>query len=161
MKDVADLLESVHFVRINAKNVLAICGLSETLSVQQRQCVTDNSVSIAQAYCSENVWLRAIYAEETPIGLIMLHVGSDWDDGIDCPGVFLWRFMIAGPFQGKGYGQAAMNLLFKHMRSLGITELYTSCYPGQGGPGEFYKKLGFQPTGDFYGDEPELVLIMG
>lgn len=37
---------------------------------------------IAQAHCSENAWLRAIYADDTPIGFIMLHIGSDYDDEI-------------------------------------------------------------------------------
>lgn len=90
----------VHFERIDAKSVLDICNLSQTLSPQQRKMVADNAVSIAQAYCSENAWLRAIYAGDVPIGLIMLHIGSDYADGIDCPGVYLWRLMIAGPYQG-------------------------------------------------------------
>lgn len=88
----------------------------------------------------------------------MLHFGSDWEDGVDCPGVFLWRFMIARPVQGQGYGEAAIKLLVTHLRAMGIPELYTSFDPGEQGPGGFYERLGFMPTGDFYGDEPEIVL---
>jgi len=147
----------VHFERITARTVLQICQLSETLTPQQRKMVADNALSIAQAYFSENAWLRAIYADDTPIGLLMLHIGSDYADGIDCPGVYLWRFMIAGPYQGQGYGREAIQFLLKHLTSLGIPELYTSYELGEGSPEGFYKKLRFVQTGGYYGDEVEVV----
>jgi diamine N-acetyltransferase len=148
---------AIHFECITAKTVLQICKLSETLPPQQRRMVADNAISIAQAHCSENAWVRAIYAGDTPIGFMMLHIGSDYADGIDCPGVFLWRLMIANPHQGKGYGRDAMEFLFKHLKALGIPELYTSYGLGEGSPEGFYTKLGFVPTGDYYGEEPEVV----
>lgn len=148
----------IHFRRITAQTVLQICKFSETLTPQQRKMVTDNAVSIAQAYFSENTWMRAIYADDTPIGFLLLHIGSDYDDGIDCPGVFLWRFMIAGMYQGKGYGRQAMERLLAHLRAQGITELYTSCGLGEDSPEGFYQRLGFVATGEQYGDEIELKL---
>ncbi|MBS4062582.1 MAG: GNAT family N-acetyltransferase [Bacteroidetes bacterium] len=151
-------LPDVHFKRINAQTVVEICKLSETLSPQQQLMVTDNAISIAQAHFSENAWMRAIYADETPVGFIMLHIGSDYDDGIDCPGAFLWRLMIAAPFQGEGYGRQAIERLLDHLRAQGVTELYTSVHLGEQSPEEFYKRLGFERTGEYYGDEPELKL---
>lgn len=151
-------MPDIHFKRITAQTVVAICKLSETLSAAQRNMVSDNALSIAQAHFSDNAWLRAIYADDTPIGFILLHTGSDYDDGIDCPGVFLWRFMIAGPYQGKGYGRIALNRLFTQLRAQGIPELYTSCGLGEASPEDFYKRLGFAPTGEMYGDEIELKL---
>jgi diamine N-acetyltransferase len=127
------------------------------LNPRQRRMVADNALSIAQAHFSENAWLRAIYADDTPIGFLMLHIGSDYADGIDCPGVYLWRFMIAGPYQGQGYGREALQFLLKHLSALGIPELYTSYGLGEGSPENFYKELGFVPTGDYYGDEVEVV----
>ncbi len=148
----------IHFERITAVNVLDVCGLTATLTDGQRRSVADNAISIAQAHCSENAWMRAIYADETLVGFIMVHIGSDWRDGIDCPGVFLWRLMIAGMHQGHGFGQVAIACLADHLRALGIPRLYTSYHPGEEGPGGFYEKLGFVPTGEYYGDEPEVVL---
>lgn len=147
----------VHFVRINAQTVVKICKLSETLSPVHRKMVADNAISIAEAHFSENAWFRAIYAGETPVGFIMVHYGSDYDDGIDCPGAFLWRLMIAEPHQGKGYGKQALDFLVKHLRAQGYRELFTSCGEGEGSPRGFYDKYGFLPTGDFYDDETELV----
>jgi len=159
MNDSATQLPDVHFRQITAETVVEICRLSETLTAQQRDMVADNALSIAQAHFSDNAWMRAIYADDTPIGFIMTHAGSDYDDGIDCEGVFLWRFMIAGPSQGKGYGRKSMELLLDHLRSQGATELYTSCGQGEGSPEGFYKKLGFVATGEYYDDEVELRLV--
>src|SRR5690606_33365798 len=91
-------------------------------------------------------------------GFIMLHIGADHDDGIDCPGVFLWRFMIAGPYQGMGFGKKAIDLLVRDLQIRGFKELYTSYGRGEGSPEGFYKSLGFILTGDTYDDELEAVL---
>ncbi|KQW49842.1 MULTISPECIES: GNAT family N-acetyltransferase [unclassified Ensifer] len=148
----------ITFRRISALTVCEVCELSETLSEGQRNMVADNGTSIAEAHFSENAWFRAIYAEETLVGFIMLHQGSDWDDGIDCPGVYLWRFMIARPFQGKGIGKKAIELVVRDLKARGIRELYTSYGLGEASPEGFYKGLGFVLTGDSYGEEPEAVL---
>jgi diamine N-acetyltransferase len=123
--------------------------------------VAHNGDSIAQAHFSDNAWFRAIYADDTPVGFLMLHIGSDFDDRIDCPGVFLWRLMIGGHHQGNGCGRQALEFLIRHLRALGVPELYTSCVVDEGGPEAFYSKLGFVRTGDRYGEEVELVLRLG
>jgi diamine N-acetyltransferase len=148
----------IHFVHITPANLSQVCDLSETLSPTHQKMVMDNARSIAEAHFSESAWMRAIYADDTPIGFIMTHTGSDYEDGIDCPGVFLWRFMIATPYQGKGYGQKALEKLIQHLKAMGIPLLYTSCEQGEGSPEGFYRKLGFTPTGGYYGYEIELVL---
>jgi diamine N-acetyltransferase len=151
-------VKSIHFKRLDPQNILEVCHLSDTLPGDQRKAVADNAVSIAQGHCSKNAWMRAIYLDNTPIGFIMLHIGSDWEDGIDCPGVFLWRLMISKEYQGQGFGRTAIEILIGHLRALGIPRLYTSYHLSQGSPAGFYNQLGFKPTGDFYGDEPEVVL---
>lgn len=149
---------NIHFMRITATTLNQICNLSKTLSPTHRKMVADNVHSIAEAHFSPSAWFRAIYADETPIGFIMTHTGSDYEDGIDCPGVFLWRFMIAEPYQGKGYGKRALYKLIQHLKAMGVPVLYTSCEQGEGSPEGFYHKLGFTPTGGYYGYEIELVL---
>ncbi len=134
---------------------IAFVSLNREAREDQREY---NLGYVFNAHFSENAWMRAIYADDTPIGFILLHIGSDYDDGIDCPGVFLWRFMIAGPYQGKGYGKRAMERLLAHLHSQGARELYTSCGLGEASPEGFYRRLGFAPTGETYGDETELVL---
>lgn len=148
----------IHFKRITSSNVYEVCKLSHTLSEQHHRMVADNAVSIAQGSVANNTWYRAIYADDTLVGFIMTHTGSDFEDGIDCPGVFLWRLMIATPFHGKGYGRTALERLIGELRAQGVRELYVSCGQGEGSPEGFYRKLGFEPTGGMYDDEIELLL---
>ncbi len=148
----------IHFMRITCTTLNEICALSKTLPPDQRHMVADNVISVAEAHFSPSAWMRAVYANDEPIGFIMTHTGSDYEDGIDCPGVFLWRFMIAHPYQGKGYGKRALEKLILHLKAMGVPVLYTSCGVGEGSPEGFYRKMGFLPTGDHYGEEIELVL---
>lgn len=157
MTDQINSAAEVSLRRITAQTVSDICDLSETLSEAQRNKVADNAMSIAEAHFSENAWFRAVYADDTPIGFIMLHIGSDYDV-IDCPGAFLWRFMIARPFQRMGFGEKAIALVVREMKARGFTELFTSYGLGEASPEGFYRRLGFAATGESYDDEVEAVL---
>lgn len=111
-----------------------ICDLGGMLSPAHRRMVADNIRSIAEASFSPTVWMRAIYADETPIGFIMTHTGSDYEKGMDCPGLFLWSFMLGSPWQGKGYGRQALDELIQQLKAMGIPLLYTSFGQGEGSP---------------------------
>ena len=144
---------TISFRRITSRTVWDVCELSETLSPEQRGMIADNGSSIAEAHFSENAWFRAIYANETLVGFIMLHIGADHDEGILYPGAFLWRFMIAGPHQKLGFGRQAIALLIHDLRYQGYKEIRVGYGIGPGSPEPFYKSLGFELTGGKYGDE--------
>ncbi len=115
----------------------------------QKEFVAPNAVSIAQAhYNQEHAWYRAIYADDTPVGFVMLY-----DDPYE-PEYFLWRFMIAAPYQGMGYGRRALQLVVDYVKTRPqATELFTSFVPAAGGPGPFYRKFGFVETGEVDDEE--------
>jgi diamine N-acetyltransferase len=132
----------VRLREITEETVIAICELSDTLSAPQRKMVATNAQSIAQAYFNKHAWFRAIYAGEAPVGFLML------SDDPDLPEYFLWRLMIAGPYQGLGYGRQAIRLLVDHVRTRpGAKELLVSCEEGEGSPEGFYARLGFARNG--------------
>lgn len=127
---------------VTEETVRTICNL--TVREEQRQFVAPNAVSIAQAYFSEYAWFRAVYADETPVGFLMLY------DRPDKPEYYLWRFMIDARWQGMGFGRRAMALLIDHVKSRpGADELLTSVHQAEGGPQAFYEKLGFRLTGEY------------
>ena len=139
---------SVSLRVITKETVRAICKLSDSLSVAHKKMVASNADSIAQAYFEEHTWFRAIYADDEPVGFTMLYDHPEENE------YFLWRLMIAGPYQGKGYGRKAIKLLIEYVRSRsGVKELGVSCGEGEGSPEGFYRKLGFEPTGEKAGDE--------
>jgi diamine N-acetyltransferase len=77
----------------------------------------------------------------------------------ELPEYFLWRFMIAQPHQGKGFGRRAIELLVEHVKSRpGAKVLETSCDQGPGSPEGFYRKVGFERNGKMLGIEVGLSL---
>lgn len=146
---------------VDEHTVRTICNLSKTLSDIQRTHVADNAVSFAEALFSKYAWFRAIYADETPVGFIMLYIGPDDDEPGNPTVWFLWRFMIAGPYQKMGFGRKALEIIFDVVRGQGGTELLVSCHEGPDGPEGFYRRLGFAPNGKWYEGELGLVLSLG
>ena len=115
----------------------------------QEQFVAPNDTSIAEAHFSPRAWFRGVYADEVPVGFVMVEVPDPAASGPERSRWFLWRFMIAAEHQGKGYGRRALEALIDHLRAeRGATELLTSCVPGEGSPCPFYRRLGFAETGE-------------
>lgn len=136
---------------VTAETVRDVCDLS--VAPGQEQFVAPNAVSIAEAYFCEQAWFRAVYADETPVGFVMLH------DDPRKPEYYLWRFMIAGEHQGKGYGRRALEALISHVNDRPMAEVLLSSYvPGEGSPEGFYRGLGFEPTGEE--DDGEIVIAL-
>ena len=119
----------------------------------QRPLVAHNSVSIAQAYFDREAWFRAIYADDVPVGFVMLrdHAEDGW--------TYVWRLMIDAGHQGKGYGLAAMKLIIERARGIpGVERIVLSHGESSGHAGPFYERLGFLATGER--DESEIVLAL-
>lgn len=136
---------------IDRHTVRQICGLAVTAA--QAQFVASNALTIAQAYYEPPglIWLRAVYAGDTPVGMLAL-----WDEEAK---YHLLRLMIDHRFQGKGYGRQAMRLLIDHVRTLpGAQRLSLFCEPGEGSPQTFYESLGFLDTGEM--DDSAKVMAM-
>lgn len=136
---------------VTKDTVVAVCRLQ--VAAEQREYVDDNAVSIAEANFEPKAWFRAIYADETPVGFIMLY------DDPDTPEYYLWRLMIAAAHQGKGFGQCAIALLVTYVRTRpAARELLVDYHPGPHSPREFYLKQGFRDTGRIEGGEVVLSL---
>jgi RimJ/RimL family protein N-acetyltransferase len=93
-------------------------------------------------------WYRAVYADDRPVGFVML----SWNVTPDPPRIigpwFLWRLLIDVEHQGRGYGSEAVRLVADIARDNGASELLTSYGVGEGGPERFYRRVGFRPTGE-------------
>lgn len=115
---------------------------------EQEKFVAPNPVSLAQAHFEKYAWYRAIYADETAVGFMMLY-----DAPVE-PEYFLWRLMIDQRYQHMGFGRKAIALLIDYVKTRpGATELKVSHGEGEGNPGPFYASLGFEYTGDKLDDE--------
>ena len=136
---------------VTKDTVVAVCRLH--VAAAQRAYVDDNAVSIAQAHFEPKAWFRAIYADETPVGFVMLY------DDPDTPEYYLWRLMLDAAHQGNGFGQCAIALLVEYVRTRpAARELLVDYHPGPRSPRAFYLKQGFRDTGRIEGDEMVLSL---
>jgi RimJ/RimL family protein N-acetyltransferase len=93
-------------------------------------------------------WYRAVYADDLPVGFVML----SWNVPPEPPRIigpwFLWRLLIDVQHQGRGYGREAVRLVSDIVRDNSAAELLTSYGLGEGGPEQFYRRLSFRPTGE-------------
>ncbi len=134
---------------ITAETLRSILELK--VGPDQDGLVAPNAVSIAQAHFSDHAWFRAIYADETPVGFVML------DDQPEKSEYYLWRYMIDARYQKLGFGRQALQLLIEHVKTRpNATELFLSYVPKESGPRGFYEKLGFVHTGEE--EDGELVM---
>jgi len=120
----------------------------------QEGLVAPNAVSIAQAHFHPEAWFRGITAGAIPVGFAML---EDWSQSPESapqewwkePYVGLWRFMIDARFQSMGFGAKALALLIARARAVhGAKAMLLSFVPGEGNPEAFYRRFGFEPTGE-------------
>jgi diamine N-acetyltransferase len=138
---------------ITEETVNAILKLR--VAKEQENFVANNAVSLAQAHFSKHAWFRAIYANETPVGFILL-----FDNPAE-PTYYLWRFMLDERFQRLGFGRKAIGLLVDYVKTRpNATELLLSYVPQEGGPKGFYESLGFVHTGKEHDGELEMRLVL-
>ena len=141
---------------ITPETVRAICWLD--VSPSQDGLVAPNAFSIAQAHFYPDAWFRAVYADETPVGFVMLedphqvanatqklHHGETY--------IGLWRFMIDTRYQKYGYGAQAIKLLLTHAKSRGAKIMLLSFVPKENNPELFYARMGFARNGEMDDDE--------
>jgi diamine N-acetyltransferase len=145
---------------VTAKNVNAVFRLS--VKEHQKQLVTSNAVSIAQVHFRPEAWFRAIYADETPIGFVMLydsHLGAQppQHDYYE-----VWRFMIDAQYQDKGFGRRAIELVIAHVKTRPNAKfLFLGHRRDPGNAGAFYQKFGFEYTGnEEEGGDVEMRLVL-
>ncbi len=142
---------SVTLRSVTPENVYEVLRLRVTK--EQEQFVADNARSLAEAVYNPYAWPRAIYADETPVGFVMLY------DDPHTPEYFLWRLLIDHRFQRMGFGRQAIEQVVEYVAGRpNATELGVSYVPAEGSPQAFYASLDFVDTGELVDDEQMMKL---
>jgi diamine N-acetyltransferase len=126
---------------------------------EQQQFVSNPADSIREAAREPDgralYW--AIYADETPVGFVMI---SDDVGSPDYLPQYLWKLFIDQRYQGRGYGTATLDLIVAYFRRRPDVEVMrTSAGQGQGSPIGFYERYGFERTGDIVFDNEVLLQL--
>ncbi|MFE1380335.1 GNAT family N-acetyltransferase [Streptomyces sp. NPDC058740] len=120
--------------------------------------------SLAEAYAyGETAWPRLVFDGEELVGFVMAFVDIQWDPEKDPDDrrSGLWRLNIGAACQGKGYGRFAVEAVREELVRRGAGEMYVCWEPGEDGPGEFYRRLGFRETGETAGEQVVGMLAIG
>ena len=142
-KNTISSCSKVSLRKITEETAKNICKLP--VKPEQRNFFHNNAaLVIVHAYFLKNVWLRAIYADETPVGILTL------ENDAKKPKYFLTRFMIGSRYQNMGFGSQAVKLLIKYVKTRpNATEVLLNVNDENSGAIAFYEKLGFKLTGEY------------
>lgn len=116
--------------------------------------VAENVWSLLASHYDADAWVRAIYADDTLVGMLMMDM---WDEKEKYS---IWRFMIDARYQGLGYGRRSVQFAIDHVRQnrpqAKLLHLHSTppegfgpdndggAVPPECSPYKFYKKLGFK-----------------
>jgi diamine N-acetyltransferase len=135
---------------VTKENVRDACKLE--LRPDQEGLVAPVAWSLADAYTMPGIaWPRLIYDGDQLVGFIMAAFSPQEENTLSRS--YLWRLNISAGHQGKGYGRFAVEELCEEAGRRGHHRLTVSYHAGPHGPAEFYRRLGFHPTGEYNEDE--------
>jgi diamine N-acetyltransferase len=148
-----DRMTDVRLCEITDENRDAVCAVRVRADQEQFVASVHRSLRDAAETPEARPWYRAVYVGDEPVGFVML----SWDVPPGVPGIlgpyYLWRLLVGERHQRRGIGRATLTRIIELVRAAGGTELFTSYQPGDGEPWPFYRRFGFEPTGDMDGTE--------
>jgi diamine N-acetyltransferase len=142
--------------RLTESNRQAVEALRVSPSQEQFVSSVADSLREAAEHPDAHALYWAVYAEETPVGFVMI---ADEVDNPDYIPQYLWKLLIDERYQRQGFGTATLDLIVEYFRGRpGVEVLNTSAGQGDGSPLTFYEHYGFEQTGEVRFDEVMLRL---
>ena len=150
-------LGTVSLQPINESNREAVLALR--VSPAQEKFVSGVADSLLEATEEQDgralYW--AVYADETPVGFVMI---SDDVGSPEYIAHYLWKLLIDERYQHRGLGTATLDLIVEYFRGRpGVEVMWTSAGQGDGSPIKFYERYGFQQTGEIVFDNEVLLRL--
>ena len=135
------------------------------LSVREDQhgLVTPNVVTLAEVPFETGARVWGLWVGDRAVGLMaMVHPDLyRWHSpGDDTEAAYLWRLMIDGAEQGKGYGRAALDMVVAVAREWELPRVTAGVADVPGSQVGFYEHFGFRRTGRIVGGEMEISLAV-
>jgi len=131
---------------ISESNREAVEALRRSPSQEQFVSTVADSLLEAAEEPDGRALYWAVYAEETPVGFVMI---SDEVGHPDYIPHYLWKLLIDERYQRRGFGTATLDLIVEYFRGRpGVEVLSTSAGEGDGSPITFYERYGFEQTGE-------------
>jgi diamine N-acetyltransferase len=134
----------LQLAELSGANAAAVNGLS--LKPGQEQFIAPPSYSLAEGLTSpDNFWSRVIMQEGQVVGYVRAHF--DGKENLPEFHSCLWRINVGAQHQGQGVGEFAVRAAADEARTRGMMTLTALWEPGEDGPGGFFERAGFIPSG--------------
>jgi len=130
---------------LSAQTIVAANNL--TLRPGQQNYISPVSYSMADAFTNPSTtWARVVLSGDTVVGFIRgnFDPAHPREEFRAC----LWRINVAAEWQGQGVGRFAVAALLDEARSRGFQRITAIWESGDMGPGEFFTRIGFTPSGE-------------
>jgi GNAT superfamily N-acetyltransferase len=152
-------MDPVSLRAVTDENLEAVLALRVARSQERFVGTVAGALEDARSIPEAKAWYRAVYANDEPVGFVMV----SWNVAPEPPRIigpwFLWKLLVDEHRQGEGFGREAVRLVTEVVGANGAEELLTSCVPGEDGPEAFWRRMGFTPTGD-YDENGEPILVL-
>jgi GNAT superfamily N-acetyltransferase len=120
--------------------------------------VAPNEISLAEAAEETGAHPFCVIVADKIVGFLLAVDIAELDppSTLFGPGdAYLWRFMIAADWQGRGYGRQAMAWFHEWARRRGKTRLVLTVREDNSAGRAFYASVGYRPTGQVRNGEVE------
>lgn len=125
----------------------AAAANSLTLRRGQEQYVTPPTYAIADAYVNPaTTWPRVVLDGDEVVGFI--RGNFDPENVQEELRACVWRVNVAADAQGRGVGTFAVHALADEARARGFDRLTAVWEPGEDGPDQFFRGVGFVVIGE-------------
>jgi diamine N-acetyltransferase len=139
---------TLRLVELTAENLPAVIAIPPAIG--EKAYVAPVLHSIAEAYVTPTAWPRAIVDDETVVGFVM----ANWDPDHEIPEFRggIWRLNVADEAKGRGVGRFAVEQIAAEARRRGYDRITALWEPADDGPERFYLAVGFEKTGELFGE---------
>lgn len=143
----------MQLIPLSTANLSAVLNLEVT--DDQKNYICSNARTIAWCYVAPTKVPLVALDNNTPVGLLAYEKEPE-------PGHYdILTMMIGKQYQGMGLGKTAFTLLLQYLQALPDCQRITLNFvPGNQRAEAFYRSFGFVPTGQHYGDEIVMELLI-
>ncbi|WP_141939623.1 GNAT family N-acetyltransferase [Microbacterium sp. SLBN-154] len=141
-------MSALRLAELDADNLGAAVRIPP--DVGEKAYVAPVVFSVAQAYVTPTAWPRVILDGDTVVGFVM----ANWDPENEVPAFRggIWRLNVADEAKGRGFGRFAVEAVAAEARRRGYDEITVLWNPAPDGPERFYLRVGFEKTGELFGE---------
>ncbi len=139
---------TLSLVELSSENLPDVIALPP--KVGEKAYVAPVAYSIAEAYVTPTAWPRVILDGDEVVGFVM----ANWDPESDIPEFRggIWRLNVAEEAKGRGVGRFAVDQVAAEARRRGYDRITVLWEPAPDGPEGFYLSVGFEKTGELFGE---------